>query len=65
MKLILFLITSILFAGCVYVSERGISTQKYDGCKEVYDSMGFYHYECPDNVINYDGIKNPFGGLFK
>ncbi|CAD7287356.1 hypothetical protein LMG7974_00255 [Campylobacter majalis] len=39
--------------GCVFVNERGISTQYYNDCKEYYDATGVYQKECPHNIIDW------------
>ena len=54
--LILILI-SLFFNGCLYVNDRGISTQLYNECKEYYDSMGVYHKVCDKNLIEYEDVK--------
>lgn len=57
MKLIPFLILPFFLSGCVYLNDRGLSINRYDDCKEVYDSMGYYHKECPDVVLEYKEAK--------
>ncbi|MDL0088409.1 hypothetical protein [Campylobacter gastrosuis] len=43
-----------LFSGCVFVNDRGISTQYYNDCKEYYDATGSYQKECPHNIIDWN-----------
>jgi len=43
----------LLFTGCLYFNDSGISTHLYDNCKEYYDNCGNYHKECPKNLIDY------------
>jgi hypothetical protein len=47
----------ILFTGCIYFNDTGISTHLYDNCQEYYDACGNYHRECPKNMIDYTEIK--------
>lgn len=67
MKLTAILIVPLfLLSGCVYVNERGIATKHYSDCKEYYDSMGFYHKECPENLIDKTDMKKlDVFGLFE
>ncbi|MBN1838550.1 MAG: hypothetical protein JW802_00740 [Campylobacterales bacterium] len=61
MKTILILLTALLLQGCLYFNDRGVSHRYYNGCKEYYDSMGIYHKECDENLLEYktvtDGVK--------
>ena len=61
MKTILILLTALLLQGCLYFNDRGVSGRYYNGCKEYYDSMGIYHRECDENIVEYktvtDGVK--------
>jgi len=43
----------LLFNGCIYFNDTGVSTKYYSKCKEYYDSNGDYVKECPTNLINY------------
>ncbi len=43
----------LLFTGCLYFNDSGISTHLYDNCKEYYDNCGNYRKECPKNLIDY------------
>lgn len=56
-QLIVASIALFLFSGCVYVNERGISAKQYNECKEYYDSMGYYHKDCPENMVEYKDVK--------
>ncbi|WXG59977.1 hypothetical protein VB002_13890 [Campylobacter concisus] len=52
MKKIIFLGFIALFCnGCLYMNERGVSTQYYNDCKEYYDATGTYQKECPHNIV--------------
>ena len=61
MKTILILLIALLFQGCLYFIDRGVSGRYYNGCKEYYDAMGIYHKECDENLVEYktvtDGVK--------
>lgn len=61
MKTILILLIALLFQGCLYFNDRGVSGRYYNGCKEYYDAMGIYHKECEENLVEYktvtDGVK--------
>ena len=61
MKTILILLIALLFQGCLYFNDRGVSNQYYNGCTEYYDAMGIYHKECKENLVEYktvtDGVK--------
>lgn len=57
LSILLFIIVN--FSGCVYFNDRGVSLQRYNDCKEYYDSMGVYHKKCDENLIDYDDIKLP------
>lgn len=46
-----------LFSGCVFLNERGISTQYYNDCKEFYDATGRYQKECDHNIIDWQDKK--------
>lgn len=41
-------------SGCVYLNERGVSTQYYNDCKEYYDATGTYQKKCDHNIIDWD-----------
>lgn len=51
MKTIMTLALTLLFSGCTYVNECGVSTHYSNDCREYYDSMGIYHKECPKNNV--------------
>jgi dynactin complex subunit len=61
MKTILILLCALLLQGCLYFNDRGVSGRYYNGCKEYYDSMGVYHKDCDENILEYktvtDGVK--------
>jgi len=61
MKTLLILLTALLLQGCLYFNDRGVSGRYYNGCREYYDSMGIYHKECDENIVEYqtvtDGVK--------
>ncbi len=58
MKILLILTISILFTGCIYFNDRGISNEYYNECHEYYDSMGIYHKKCDPNLIEYKSVEN-------
>ena len=58
MKILLILVISILFTGCIYFNDRGISNEYYNECHEYYDSMGIYHKSCDKNLIEYKDMNN-------
>ncbi len=51
MKTIIAFTLALLFGGCSFVNDCGVSTHYYHDCKEYYDSMGIYHRECPKNNV--------------
>jgi len=55
---LLWLLTLIVFSGCF--NERGISMRYYNNCEEYYDSQGYYHKKCDDNILNYSDVKKVF-----
>ena len=58
MKTILILLISILFQGCLYFNDRGVSGRYYNDCKEYYDGMGIYHKECDENLVEYKTVTD-------
>jgi hypothetical protein len=59
MKYLFLLLFSLLFSGCLYFNDTGVSTRLYDGCKEYYDAEGNYIKECPNhNIIDYKDLDN-------
>lgn len=62
---LILVIISLLFTGCLYVNDRGVSTQLYNECKEYYDSMGVYHKKCDENLIEYEDVKKGVTGTVK
>lgn len=63
MKYLLFLFC-LIFSGCVYFNERGVSAKYYNDCKEYYDATGTYHKECDKNLINYKDVKDASTKIF-
>ncbi len=55
----------ILFGGCLYFNDRGVSTHLYENCEEYYDACGIYHKECPKNVADYSEIEKEFSTVSK
>lgn len=45
------IILAFFLQGCLYINDRGISTELYNGCKEYYDAAGVYHKVCDKNLI--------------
>lgn len=45
---------ALLLSGCVYLNERGVSTQYYNDCKEYYDASGTYQKKCEHNIIDWE-----------
>ncbi len=58
MKAPLILFTALMFQGCVYFNDRGVSNRYYNGCQEYYDAMGIYHKVCDENLIEYKSITD-------
>ncbi len=56
-KLIL-LLALIGFSGCF--NERGVSLHYYNDCEEYYDSQGYYHNKCNNNLVDYSDVKKVF-----
>ncbi|MFC2586999.1 MAG: hypothetical protein ACFNYB_01655 [Campylobacter sp.] len=52
-KFVFLAIIALNFSGCVFLNERGVSTQYYNDCKEYYDATGTYQKDCPHNVIDW------------
>jgi len=50
------LIIMFFFKGCLYLNERGVSANYYSECKEYYDSEGFYHKSCDENLFDYKDV---------
>ncbi len=59
-KITLFLLTLIvlIFSGCV--NRRGVSAKYYNDCDEYYDSKGYYHKDCDENMIEFEDVKKVF-----
>ncbi len=58
MKISIMFILPLFLTGCLYVNDRGVSTEYYNECHEYYDSMGIYHRECDKNLIEFKDIKD-------
>ncbi len=65
MKILLIFALPVLFSGCLYVNDRGISGEYYNGCHEYYDSMGIYHKECDKNIVEFKDVKNGVKKIYK
>ncbi len=57
MKYMLMILILLLFNGCLYINDRGISDRYYNDCHEYYDAMGIYHKTCDKNLIYFDKQK--------
>lgn len=57
-SILLFTLSALLFTGCV--NRRGISAKYYNDCNEYYDSKGYYHKDCDENIIEYEDVKKVF-----
>ncbi|GHV08395.1 hypothetical protein AGMMS50229_16760 [Campylobacterota bacterium] len=42
----------LLFGGCAYINECGVSSSYYNDCVEGYDAQGVYFKKCPYNNIS-------------
>lgn len=49
---------TLIFNGCLYFNDTGVSTKLYSECKEYYTDEGKYVKECPKNLVDYDEIGN-------
>ena len=56
MKYLALLFLALIFNGCLYFNDEGISTRLYSDCKEYYDAEGNYVKECPENLIDYSDL---------
>jgi hypothetical protein len=56
--LFLLILTTLMFSGCV--NKRGISAKYYNDCNEYYDSKGYYHKDCDENLIEFEDVKKVF-----
>ncbi len=57
--LLLALVLSFLFSGCV--NKHGISAKYYSDCKEYYDFQGYYHKVCgQDDIMTYKEMGDKF-----
>lgn len=55
---LIWLLALVGFTGCF--NERGVSLRYYNDCEEYYDSQGYYHKKCDDNIVEYSEVKNLF-----
>lgn len=53
---LIWLLALVGFTGCF--NERGVSLRYYNDCEEYYDSQGYYHRKCDDNIVEYSDVKN-------
>jgi predicted GNAT superfamily acetyltransferase len=60
LKIVIFSLTiyALLLSGCV--NRRGVSAKYYNDCHEYYDSKGYYHKECDENMIEFEDVKKVF-----
>lgn len=58
----IFLLTllALMLNGCV--NKRGISAKYYNDCSEYYDSKGYYHKDCDENLIEFEDVKKVLKG---
>ncbi|MCK9256823.1 MAG: hypothetical protein M0P02_01970 [Sulfurospirillaceae bacterium] len=56
-KVLILSLIPLIFGGCLYVNERGISSRYYNDCKEYYDSTGYYHKNCDENIIDFSSLN--------
>jgi len=57
MKYLLYLLIILLFTGCLYFNDRGVSAHLYDNCHSYYDENGNFIEKCDENLIDYDEAK--------
>jgi len=57
MKYFIYIQILLLFTGCLYFNDRGVSAHLYDNCHSYYDENGNFVEECDDNLIDYDEAK--------
>lgn len=53
-KAILSIFLAVFLSGCIYLNDRGVSTQYYNSCKEYYDATGAYKKQCDHNIIDWE-----------
>lgn len=60
LKFFIFLLAFLAFmlSGCV--NKRGISAKYYNDCSEYYDSKGYYHKDCDENLLEFKDVKDAF-----
>ncbi len=57
MKYFIYLQLILIFQGCLYFNERGVSTHLYDNCHSYYDIDGNFIEKCDKNLIDYDEAR--------
>lgn len=57
MKYLLYIVLAFFLNGCLYFNDRGVSTEYYNECREYYDSMGIYHKDCGENIVDYKDLN--------
>ena len=57
MKYLITLLSIVLFQGCLYFNDRGVSGHLYDNCHSYYDGEGNFIQECDGNIIDYYEVK--------
>lgn len=57
MKYTILITLALLFHGCLYFNDRGVSGHLYDNCHNYYDAYGHYHESCDENIIDYEEAK--------
>jgi len=58
MKYLIIVISILLFQGCLYFNDRGVSGHLYDNCHSYYDGDGNFIERCDENIIVYDEAKD-------
>jgi hypothetical protein len=57
MKYFIYIQVLLLFTGCLYFNDRGVSAHLYDNCHSYYDENGNFIEKCDENLIDYDEAK--------
>ena len=57
MKYFIYIQILLLFTGCLYFNDRGVSAHLYDNCYSYYDENGNFIEKCDENLIDYDEAK--------
>jgi len=60
-KYSIFLLIPVLFNGCLYFNDKGVSQYRYHECKEGFDANGTYFKECDKNLYLYKDIPPLLG----